>query len=189
MSRIDLQTGAAPRAELVDQKTIRGHALTVSRLEIFGRDNPVGIDNERTWPRHAKKGVVFWYVALQDAKRANHLRGRNRKERIAKPSHLLGEMCEDFGGVVANRNDCQTLGPEFVEGFVQLHELGFAIRSPICRAIKEKNRAVRTFQNIEIPSLAVLIDRTEIRDAGPDLETGLLVIIHRVDRAENMLCD
>ena len=177
MIRIDLHSGTAAQAELTDQETFCGHALTVSRLEIFGRDDTLRIDDERARPRHAKKCVVFRYVAVQYAERANHLGVGIREEWIAKPSHPLGEMREDFGRVVANRSDTKTLGFEFIGSIFQLHELGFAIRSPIGRAVKQKDRAVRTFQSIEIPSFAVLIDRTEIRNAGTDLEAGLLVVI------------
>ena len=157
---------------------VKAHELVTSarQKDDFASPNPLFLE-----PGYAVDEVIgplfFRYVAVQYAERANHLGVGIREEWIAKPSHPLGEMREDFGRVVANRSDTKTLGFEFIGSIFQLHELGFAIRSPIGRAVKQKDRAVRTFQSIEIPSFAVLIDRTEIRNAGTDLEAGLLVVI------------
>jgi hypothetical protein len=96
-------------------------------------------------------------------------------------------MREDLGRVMGDGCDCETLGLELLDGAFQLHELGFAVRSPIGGPGEYQHRTLGSFESVEIPHLAVLIDRPELGNLCPNLDAYQCIVIGRIERVEVFL--
>ena len=60
--------------------------------------------------------------------------------------------------VVADGDQTAALPAKLLNRLFQLHELGFAIRSPISGAIEENEGTLRSLNGIEIPFFSVLAE-------------------------------
>src|SRR5262249_42008014 len=85
----------------------------------------------------------------------------------------LAEGRMDFGTVITDYRQAQSLLAKFFHSALQLHELRFAVWSSIRRSNEHEHRALGTHDRLERPRLAVLIVQTEVRHALTDLWPNL----------------
>src|SRR5262249_59418866 len=89
---------------------------------------------------------VFWFVVrIDEAKPANHLRLRVGQQRI-RNMKTLSEFLKDLRVVVSHCCQSYFVLLKSCLGFLQLDQLLFAERSPICRTDKQKHQAISACQ-------------------------------------------
>ena len=72
-----------------------------------------------------------------------------------------------------NGGQPQPLGRQFLQPTLQLHELRFAVGSPVCRTDEDEHRALRPHDRLQRPRRAVLILEAELRHALAHLRSQL----------------
>jgi hypothetical protein len=108
---------------------------------------------------------------IQDSDGPDDFRFRIREQgdRDALP---LCEVGENFGRVVGDDDNSQALLTELVGILLQLDELRFAIRSPICGAVEVNRGALGSPDGVEIPHLARLVRGPESGNLLSDCDPG-----------------
>jgi hypothetical protein len=84
--------------------------------------------------------------------------------------------------VIADRRQADAGFAKVGKTALQLHELRFAIRSPVCRAEEDNDRAIRTEQRSQRPLLTALIAEAELGQRITDLWAHSLDIDRRGGR-------
>ncbi len=150
----------AQRWEKLADNIVPGKSFPVLRFEELLSNNAFGIDEEIPGPRHALE--LSGPLGVQDLIGPNGFGiriGEQRKLDLA----AVGEVLQYFLAVIA---DCRQFDPLLFKScfrVLQLDQLPFAVGSPVGRAKKEKNGAVRSFQRIEALLLAKLVAGRESR--------------------------
>ena len=93
-----------------------------------------------------------------------------RKQWKCNPA-LFCECGDNFRRIVADGRQTQPLLPKFIHAAFELHELRFAVWSPIGRPEEDKHRPVRTHDRLKCPGFSVLILETKIGHVLPNLRS------------------
>ena len=97
-------------------------------------------------------------LVIENTEVANDLRVWIRQKWKAETTQSVGQVAEDLHMIVADGDQAEALPAKLLDRLFQLHELGFAIRSPISGAIEENERTLRSLNGIEIPFFSVLAE-------------------------------
>ena len=121
---------------------VRGEAVRVLRFEILLTNNAAVIDVEKSGMRHPFVHTLGF--CIENVKAANDL-----GIRIGQQGKLdvmaIRKVYQDGLAIVANRGEPDALLFELCFCVLQLHQLGFAKRSPVRRTEENDDRPFGTF--------------------------------------------
>ena len=115
-------------------------ALLVDRLEDTRRDDAVAIDDERAVERVAVQLVLWVDRRVEDTVALDRRRARVRQQRKGNTA-ASRKVGQDVHRVVADGRNAQAGLANLGKASLQLHELTFAIRSPIGLAEEHQHSA------------------------------------------------
>src|SRR5262245_59124315 len=173
-----------------------GIALNIEILKIPRCNTALTIENERAWkgdthhfgPRVShghvlldfcfhRRVILVWSDSpfgnrIQNSVSFDGSRAGIRQQRKRNPA-LFRESSKNLRPIVADRRQSQSLFTKLIYPALQLHELCFAVRSPICRSEEDQHGALGSHYGLQCPSLAVLIRETEVWSPFANLRAEL----------------
>src|SRR5262249_43605423 len=86
--------------------------------------------------------------------------------------HALAEFARGCDAVIADGGDAKPLRTNSICVLFQLHELGFAVRSPVARTVENQQRTFRSQHRRQIARGALLVLEAEVERLLPNGGTG-----------------